>query len=351
MAHEMAHVALRHGTNQASKAYLAQAGLGILGGLLGGGNTSQIVGAVGGFGLNTLFLKFSRSAESKADLLAAQTLARAGYDPMAMVTFFEKLEKGRGGQASKAEQFFSSHPAPADRAARVRQEIALLGPPQHRSGEGDLPAMQARLDRLPDAPGAGRDRSPANPGGDSEGAIPLPSSRLRVYDHPKGFLRMNYPENWRVYDDQNSLGVTFVPPGGVIAQDSRQEIVEGVLLNHYQPFDDDYRSSFRDPNRDDLRVAGQDLVQQLLRSNPYLAVEDSTWKRDQIDGRPADSVVLAGVSPVTRQYEQITLFTRELSDGHILYALFIAAADRYRKLDGTFERMLASLEVDDRKIH
>ena len=64
MAHEIAHVALRHPTNQASKAYLAQAGLGVLGGLLGGktqSSTGQIIEAVGGFGLNSLFLKFSRS--------------------------------------------------------------------------------------------------------------------------------------------------------------------------------------------------------------------------------------------------------------------------------------------------
>jgi predicted Zn-dependent protease len=63
MAHEIAHVALRHPTNQASKAYLAQAGLGILGGLLGGksqSSTAQIVSAIGGFGLNSLFLRFSR---------------------------------------------------------------------------------------------------------------------------------------------------------------------------------------------------------------------------------------------------------------------------------------------------
>src|SRR5512145_324867 len=71
LAHEMAHVALRHGTHQASKAYLGQAGLGILGGLLGknGGNTSQIVSAVGGLGMNALFLKFGRDAEYQADQL------------------------------------------------------------------------------------------------------------------------------------------------------------------------------------------------------------------------------------------------------------------------------------------
>jgi beta-barrel assembly-enhancing protease len=68
LAHEMAHVALRHGTHQASKAYLGQAGLGILGGLLGknGGNTAQIVNAVGGPGLNAVFLKFGRDAEYQA---------------------------------------------------------------------------------------------------------------------------------------------------------------------------------------------------------------------------------------------------------------------------------------------
>ena len=64
LAHEMSHVALRHGTNQASKAYLGQTALSILGGLLGKkSSTAQIVNAVGGFGLNAAFLKFSRDDE------------------------------------------------------------------------------------------------------------------------------------------------------------------------------------------------------------------------------------------------------------------------------------------------
>ncbi|MEO8349268.1 MAG: M48 family metalloprotease, partial [Acidobacteriota bacterium] len=81
IAHEIAHVALRHGTNNASKAYLAQAGIGILGGVLGGGGgaTGQIIQAVGGLGLNALFLKFSRSAETQADIVGTQMLAKAGY--------------------------------------------------------------------------------------------------------------------------------------------------------------------------------------------------------------------------------------------------------------------------------
>ena len=131
LAHEIAHVALRHPTNQASKAYLAEAGLGLLGGLLGGktqSSTGQIIGAVGGFGLNSLFLKFSRSAESQADVVGSQIMARAGYNPIEMATFFNYMTQQAGGDQSKFATFMSSHPAPANREARVRQEVALLGP-------------------------------------------------------------------------------------------------------------------------------------------------------------------------------------------------------------------------------
>src|SRR5512145_2351166 len=73
MAHEMAHVALRHGTNQASKAYLGQTGIGILGGLVSQDNrsTARTMNVVGGFGLNALFLKFSRTDEGQADIVGA----------------------------------------------------------------------------------------------------------------------------------------------------------------------------------------------------------------------------------------------------------------------------------------
>src|SRR4249920_3407520 len=121
LAHEIAHVALRHPTNQASKAYLADAGLGLLGGLLGGksqSSTGQIIGAVGGFGLNSLFLKFSRSVETQADVVGSQIMARAGYDPMEMAHFFAFMAQQAGGDPGKVAQFLSDHPAPADREAR-----------------------------------------------------------------------------------------------------------------------------------------------------------------------------------------------------------------------------------------
>src|SRR4029079_17800783 len=84
LAHEMAHVAQRHGTSQASKAYGAQIGVGLLGQLLGGRDQRLGIGEqlIGQLGLSALFMKFSRNAESEADRVGAQMMSRAGYDPM-----------------------------------------------------------------------------------------------------------------------------------------------------------------------------------------------------------------------------------------------------------------------------
>jgi beta-barrel assembly-enhancing protease len=123
LAHEIAHSGLRHGTNQASKAYMAQAGLSLLGGALGGranSNLGQILGAVGGFGLNTLFLKFSRSAEEQADSVGMQMMRRAGYDPRGMVSMLQTIQRttGRSGP-----EWMSSHPDPANRVARLQRQL------------------------------------------------------------------------------------------------------------------------------------------------------------------------------------------------------------------------------------
>jgi predicted Zn-dependent protease len=156
LAHEMAHVALRHGTNQASKAYLAQAGLGILGSVLGGRDRdhNEVLSAIGGLGLNALFLKYGREAETQADVVGAQTMARAGYDPEDMAVFFDKLARMRRNEPSKLEQFFSSHPAPSNRAARIRQEARSLDRGGRTQVVGGFSDVKAELRELPSAPRA-----------------------------------------------------------------------------------------------------------------------------------------------------------------------------------------------------
>lgn len=151
IAHEMAHVALRHGTAQVSKAYAAQLGVGALGQILGGGRqNSQVWNVVGNLGLSTLFMKFSRNAEDEADSVGARMMAEAGYNAVEMANFFDLLQAQQKRNPSSVEQFFSSHPAPANRSQHIRGEARSLG---GGSGQrvGSLPSVQTRLRSMPAA--------------------------------------------------------------------------------------------------------------------------------------------------------------------------------------------------------
>ncbi len=128
IAHEISHVALRHGTNQASKAYVAQVPLAILGGALGSNSAGAVLAQLGaGFAMNSLLLKYSRTAESQADTMGTQILYDSGYDPRAMAQFFEKIQSDQTG---RTVEFFSNHPSPDHRIDRVDQEVDKLGGPQ-----------------------------------------------------------------------------------------------------------------------------------------------------------------------------------------------------------------------------
>lgn len=126
MAHEIAHVAARHGTEQASKAELI--------------NFASIplifMGGVGGFALRQAagflipmqFLQFSRKDESEADYLGLQYLYKTGYDPGAAVSFFEKLQAKESAKPGSVSKMFSTHPPTGDRIEKSKQNIEMVLP-------------------------------------------------------------------------------------------------------------------------------------------------------------------------------------------------------------------------------
>ncbi len=126
MAHEIAHVTARHGTEQATQGQIANYAmlpLIFMGGALGYG-----LYQAAGFLIPLKFLHFSRKAETEADFLGLQYLYKTGYDPTSSVSFFEKiqaLEKKKPGKLSKA---FRTHPPTGDRIAKTQDNIADILP-------------------------------------------------------------------------------------------------------------------------------------------------------------------------------------------------------------------------------
>jgi predicted Zn-dependent protease len=153
LAHELAHVALRHGTAQATRAN----GIQILGALTGAlaGNQSlwgQLTQLGVGLGANSVLLRFSRAAELDADHLGAHTMARAGYNPVELARFFEKLE-GEGRRANRLVEFFTStHPNPGNRVTFIEGQLPFMPQSKFDAREGDLAAMKKIIAALPPAP-------------------------------------------------------------------------------------------------------------------------------------------------------------------------------------------------------
>lgn len=128
MAHEIAHVAARHGTRSATRSQLVQIAtipLMFIGGWAGYG-----IQQAANFAIPMTMLKFSREFEEAADFLGVQYMYKAGYDPASMVQFFERLkaqEKKRKNFVAKA---FSSHPMTKSRIKKVQKAIDEILPEQ-----------------------------------------------------------------------------------------------------------------------------------------------------------------------------------------------------------------------------
>jgi predicted Zn-dependent protease len=150
MAHEIAHVAARHGTRNATKAEIAQfASIPLI--LLGPGGWA-------GYGLYeglnmaipVGFLKFSRDNEREADYLGLQYMYKAGYDPNAFVSFFEKIEAEERRHPGSIPKLFSTHPPTPERVQKAQQEIATILPAREEyivtTSEFDL--VKVRLNKI-----------------------------------------------------------------------------------------------------------------------------------------------------------------------------------------------------------
>ncbi len=198
MAHEIAHVTARHGTRQATRGQISNwASIPLI--FIGGG-IGYAVQQAAGLAVPLTFLKFSRGFEEEADMLGSQYLYKAGYDPAAMISFFERLKAKNKKRPGTLTKVFSSHPLTEDRIREVQKVIAELLPsrPEYALNTSEFSDVRARLDRLqagrrkqqddPDRPTLRRktnsDKIPAgSEGAGSEDPEERPTLKRRMTDN------------------------------------------------------------------------------------------------------------------------------------------------------------------------
>jgi hypothetical protein len=330
MAHELSHVALRHGTNQATKAMLAQTGLGIFGAVFGDSTGGALLTTLGSFTAGGVLLRYSRTAESQADVMGTQVLYDTGYDPRAMAQFFEKLEAETKGK--NPPEFFSDHPNPEHRVERVDEEVERLGgaPPNAKRDSAEFEAIKREVLALPVV-------KKAIPGAPGAVALPAPPSRSFAEYQAKSYA-LKYPDNWKKYPDSDGNGISFAPEGGVVADASgHSALAYGLIIGVAQAKGDP-----SDGNA--LSNATSQVIQELQKSNPSMKITRQ-GERLRLNGQPGLSTYLSNVSPAGGQ-EMDWLVTVLRPEG-LVYFVCVAPQSAYDDYDKTFSSILDSVRFTE----
>ncbi len=184
MAHEIAHVAARHGTRQATRGQIVNYGTIPL--IFLGGWTGYAIRQGMGLAIPMGFLSFSRGFEAEADMLGLQYIYKAGYDPTAFVDFFEKVQSQEKRKPGTMSKVFSSHPMTDDRikSAQANIQELLKAKPEYVVSTSEFNDVKARLlslhsrRKVDDNKDSGRPTLRRNPNGtiDSNGDEKAPKT-------------------------------------------------------------------------------------------------------------------------------------------------------------------------------
>ena len=338
MAHEISHVALRHGTAQATKGqkYGTLAAIaGIAGTIL---TRNPNVGQLAQAPFAVYLLKFSREYETEADILGAQILAAAGYDPRDLANMFRTIEQQGGGSSGG---FLSSHPSPNDRYARINREAQMLRVDNTVRDSREFARVQERLRGYGAAPSMEEiarsgQRYPTGentsyPNSMPTGRVEYPSTRYQNAAIFNGAVRVNVPSNWRQIDQGSS--VWFVPEGGYGSVNGQAVFTHGTNFGVAQT------------NNRNLQRATDEIISSFAQGNRNLRASGS-YQRTTIAGRNALWATLSNVNEATGRPETIRLITTQLRNGQVFYMVAVAPQNE-RNFDNAFNNMMRSLRIND----
>jgi Zn-dependent protease with chaperone function len=340
MAHELAHVLLRHGTANMSKAQNPWLQIGQMAGQIGGAVAGGAVGSAiaqgSQMGLGAVLLRYSRDFEKEADLLGAQMMARAGWDPRALARMFETIEresKASGGGGTP--QWLSSHPNPGNRTQYINKEATALTIANPADMSGFAPTKQAFATLPPALTMAevekGKGATPVTVGTPGQ-PVPPPSAESKVVTGGKLF-DVSVPANWTELPSDSSIKV--VPNNGYGQLNGQTVFTHGVEFGVA-------KAASRD-----LREATNAWLKAIAQGNPQLKLNGSQ-QAVQISQRQGLATPLLNPSPLGGN-EHVGLYTTFLADGNLFYFFTISPEKDAQAFQGAFQRIASSLRLMDRR--
>ena len=343
MAHELAHVLLRHGTANASKAQNPWLQLGQIAGAVGGavvgGQVGSYIAQGSQFGLGTILLRYGRDFEKQADLLGAQIMARAGYDPRALAHMFETIARETKSNGSSAPQWLSSHPDPGNRTAYITKEAELLtlagaadtsGFTTVKSVFAALPPAKSSAELARgNAASSSSAEAPASVGAPGE-PVPSPAGQYRDISGGKVF-QASVPSDWTAIPSKSAIKV--VPQNGYGPVSGQTVFICGIEFG-----------ITRVESRD-LTEATNTWLKAVAQSNPDLRVT-GPQQQTRISQRSALATGLTNPSPLGG-VERIGLYTTFLVDGSLFYYLTIVPEKDAERFEDVFRRVGGSIRLTD----
>jgi len=359
MAHEISHVALRHGTANVTKAQkysTLSSVLGMGGSILGG--PLATVAQMGAQGIGVYLLKFSREYETEADLLGARIMANAGYDPRELANMFRTLESQGGGGGPS---FLSDHPSAKDRYAKINQEAQSLtintaAAPDRRDfvvaqqrltgntggqmlANNRLPANNQTLANnqivannqrdpnqvSPDPNAGNRTNAPSI----SRGPIEPPSSRYQAFN--KGAITASIPENWHEMEGQKG-GTWFAPNGAYGTANGQAVFTHAVNLGVVQT------------RTKDAQQATDEFVKGITGGNLRAR---GGYERMDFDGRQGRLITFDNVNEATGRAELVNILTTQLKNGDLFYMIAVSPTDEYKNYQNVFLTIVRSIRLTD----
>ena len=344
MAHELSHVLLRHGTANATKAQNPLLGLGQLAGILAG----RAVGGPGGsaimqttqLGLGSVLLKYSREFEKEADLLGAQIMARAGYDPRALAHMFETIAHEAAASGSGAPEWLSGHPDPGNRTQYILREAESLTVAK-AADTSDFAAIKSvfasslpRAQTMADLARAGRDGgspdAPAPSVGTPGEPLPHPSSEYKPVRGGRVF-EASVPADWTTLTSNSSIRAA--PRNGYGDVKGQTVFTCGVEFGVT-------RAATRD-----LESATDAFVDAIARNNPGIH-ESGAQKATVISQRSTLMTPLVNESSLGGQ-EHVVVYTTLLRDGGLFYYLTVVPESDAATFEDAFRRVAESIHLTD----